>query len=190
MRTKKSKTNGVNLLNSNQLADATNSLINSDEDLDNELIEEDVIDDELNDLESDLDESDENEEEFKHQVKESKKEEKTIENDQGYLIDAIATGEYDFVWEVVKHIGIDKVRNINQRMSKFYQIVKEFDYKRNNNFIHFYKQRLGWYDDFFNNSTFIVTRTRQVMKELIIEGISPSEDVSKTLIVKHLINWQ
>lgn len=111
-----------------------------------------------------------------------------IKNDQQHIIDAISVGDYDYVWEAVKFVGYKKQKNIYERKAKFCQIVSEFDYKVNNNFIKFYMDRLGYFDPYTSYSSFYLNRTRSVNDALARNCISP-EPQDDSLLVKELINW-
>lgn len=112
---------------------------------------------------------------------------KKTPNDQGYLIDALRKGDYKFVWEKVKYIGYQTVPNINTRCMIFYDIVEDFDYDANNNFIHFYKTRLK-YHSADELSTYYVSRNRSIINKLKQEHISPT-DCEKSKLTRLLRRW-
>ena len=100
-------------------------------------------------------------------------------NDQAHIIEALQRGDYKYVWECVKYIGYKKVPNINTRYMIFYDIVEEFDYEKNNNFICFYKTRLNYYsaDEL---STFYVSRNRNIINNCCYEKETFVETKQKT----------
>lgn len=108
-------------------------------------------------------------------------------NDQAHIIEALQRGDYKYVWECVKYIGYKKVPNINTRYMIFYDIVEDFDYEKNNNFICFYKTRLNYYsaDEL---STFYVSRNRNIINKLKQEYISPT-DCENSKLTKILRKW-
>lgn len=108
---------------------------------------------------------------------------KTFTNDQGYIIKALARKDYKYVWEQVKYIGYNKVRDINTRNLIFYDIVTKFDYKKNNNFIYYYSRQLG-FNKMDENETYFVTRTRGVIATLKNELISPTDNHGGSKIVE------
>lgn len=112
---------------------------------------------------------------------------KKATNDQEHIIDALKRGDYKYVWEQVKYIGYANVPNINTRYMIFYDIVEDFDYENNNNFIYFYKARLKYYsaDEL---STFYVSRNRTIINKLKQEYISPTE-CKKSKITNILRKW-
>ena len=110
-----------------------------------------------------------------------------ITNDQQHIIDALSVGDYSYVWEQVKYVGFKKVKDINQRYCIFWDIVTDFDYENNNNFIHFYLKRLD-YNKKSENNTFYVTSTRSIINHLKTENISPTE-CNKSKLTKILKNW-
>jgi hypothetical protein len=108
-------------------------------------------------------------------------------NDQQHIIDALMTKNYKYVWEQVKYIGYLKVADINTRYMIFCDIVEEFDYVKNNNFICFYTTRLGYYTA-DECSTYYVSRNRNVINNLKSENISPTE-CKKSKITRQLKDW-
>ena len=108
-------------------------------------------------------------------------------NDQQHIIDALSVGDYAYVWEQVKYVGYKKIKDINKRYYIFWDIVDDFDYETNNNFIHFYLKRLD-YCKKGENSTFYVTSTRSIINNLKTENVSPT-DCDKSKITKILKNW-
>lgn len=108
-------------------------------------------------------------------------------NDQQHIIDALRVHDYVYVWEIVKWIGIQEVANPYERCNKFYAMVKEFDYKSNNNFINFYKKRLKYYDPFLDDES-IVGRSKNVISHIIQEKISPTGK-SFSAVQKDIARW-
>ena len=110
-------------------------------------------------------------------------------NDQQHIIDALAEKNYKYVWEQVKYIGYKKVADINDRYMIFYDVVEEFDYEKNNNFICFFSTRLGYYAaDELHTSTFYVSRNRSIINNLKSEYISPT-DCKKSKLTRQLKEW-
>ena len=112
---------------------------------------------------------------------------KQTPNDQQHIIDALAALDYMYVWQQVKYIGYKKVADIHERYLIFCDIVNEFRYKENNNFIHFYLQRLTFYSA-SKNETYFVSLSRGVTGKLKREYISPTE-CTDSKITKELRNW-
>lgn len=112
---------------------------------------------------------------------------KKIENDQAHIIDALRRRDYKYVWEQVKYVGYTTVPNINSRYVIFYDIVEDFDYEKNNNFIYYYKSRLKYYsaDEL---GTFYVSRNRAIVNRLKQEYISPTE-CSESKLTRLLKRW-
>ncbi len=108
-------------------------------------------------------------------------------NDQEHIINALQKGDYKYVWEQVKYIGYKQVPDINVRYMIFYDIVEDFDYENNNNFIYFYKARLNYYNA-DELSTFYVSRNRNIINKLKQEYISPT-DCEKSKLTKILRKW-
>lgn len=112
---------------------------------------------------------------------------KKVTNDQGHIIEAIRKKNYIYAWENVKYVGYDVIRDMNERMMLFFEIVQDFDCEKNNNFIKFYLTRLN-YCKLDKNETFVFTKNRKIIKELKAEDISPSE-TTKSPTVNELKNW-
>jgi hypothetical protein len=112
---------------------------------------------------------------------------KQTPNDQQHIIDALAVCDYMYVWEKVKYVGYKKVADLNERYMIFCDIVDEFRYEENNNFIHFYLQRLTFYSA-SKNETYFVPLSRGVINRLKREYISPT-DCEESKIAKDLRNW-
>lgn len=108
-------------------------------------------------------------------------------NDQQHILDAIAVGDYMYVWQQVKWIGYKKVADINDRYAIFCQVVEKFDYEQNNNFIKFFLDHLS-YSTSYNNKTFYVSTNRSIINKLKRENISPT-DCDDSSITKELRNW-
>lgn len=111
----------------------------------------------------------------------------TITNDQGLLIEHLKQQNYLAAWEIVKFVGYTTVRDINERYIIFTKAAREFDYNKNNNFILFYKNRLGFYR-FDRNSTFKITDSPKMVKDLKNMSISPCY-ITKDNLLKELMNW-
>ena len=111
-----------------------------------------------------------------------------VTNDQKHIIDALINQDYDYVWEQVKYVGYKKVSDMNERYMIFCDVVENFDYDKNNNFICYYSTQLGYYiADKLN--TFYVSRNRSIINNLKNEYISPTE-CSKSKITRILKEWQ
>lgn len=93
-------------------------------------------------------------------------------NDQQHIIDAIDRGDYDYVWEKVKWIGYKKL-DFNERYSVFWSIIEKFDTEKNNNFIQYFSERIGYAANKSSEST--VTSSRGVISKCKTETISPTE---------------
>lgn len=114
---------------------------------------------------------------------------KKITNDQGHIIKALAQKDYKYVWEQVKYIGYNKVKDINERCLIYYNIVEKFNYIENNNFIYYYSRQLG-FSKMDENATFFMTRTRGVIEALKTERICPTGNHSGSKIVEEISeNW-
>lgn len=117
----------------------------------------------------------------------TKKSKKQQPNDQQHIIEALSICDYMYVWQKVKWIGYRKVSDIKERYLIFCDVVENFRYEENNNFILYYSQRLGFYSA-SKNETFLVPASRGIISRLKQEYISPTEcDESK--IAKDLRNW-
>ena len=114
-----------------------------------------------------------------------KKEEQT--NDQQHIIDALSVKDYAYVWEQVKYIGYTKVADMNERYLIFYDIVDQFRYEENNNFIYYYRQHLSFYSA-SKNDTYVLPTSRGIVGKLKREYISPT-DCEESKITKDLKNW-
>lgn len=112
---------------------------------------------------------------------------KQTPNDQQHIIDALAKQNYSDVWNEVKYIGYRKVADMNERYLIFWDIVKNFKWQENNNFIHYYLQHLAFYSA-SKNETFVVPSSRGVIARLKSEYISPTE-CEESRIAKALRNW-
>ena len=107
-------------------------------------------------------------------------------NDQQHIIDALSVADYMYVWQQVKYIGYKKVADMNERYLIFCDVVENFRYEENNNFILYYSQRLQFYSA-SKNDTFLVPASRGVVNRLKQEYISPT-DCDKSKIAKSLRN--
>lgn len=112
---------------------------------------------------------------------------KKVTNDQQHIIDALSIGDYMYVWQQVKYIGYKKIADINDRYIVFCDCVDSFDYKKNNNFIKFYLDRIK-YSTSYNNKTYYVSTNRSIIRSLRNENISPTE-CEKSNLTKELRNW-
>lgn len=110
-----------------------------------------------------------------------------IPNDQQHIIDALSVCDYAYVWEKVKFVGYKKVADISERYMIFCNVVDKFDYEVNNNFIHFYLQRLTFYNA-SRNDTYYVPASRGIISKLKSEYISPT-DCEDSKITQDLKNW-
>lgn len=110
-----------------------------------------------------------------------------ITNDQQHIIEALAAKNYNYVWEKVKVIGFRLIPDINERYMIFWDVVNTFDYKVNNNFIHFYLSHMTYYKA-SKHDTFYVTTNRSVIHALRNENISPSHN-TKSKIANNLKDW-
>lgn len=108
-------------------------------------------------------------------------------NDQQHIIDALSVNDYAYVWEKVKYVGYKKVPDMNERYLIFYSVVDKFKYEENNNFIHYYLQRLTFYSA-SKNETYFVPTSRGIIGRLKTEHISPT-DCENSKIAKDLKNW-
>ena len=108
-------------------------------------------------------------------------------NDQQHIMDALIAKNYKYVWEQVKYIGYNKVSDINERYMIFCDVVENFDYEKNNNFICYYSTQLGYYaaDEL---TTFYVSRNRSIINSLKSEYISPTE-CKKSKLTRILKDW-
>ena len=95
-------------------------------------------------------------------------------NDQGQIIRLLKKEKYNEVWEKLKYVGYSDEENINRRYLIFKKACNDFDPKRNNNFILFYKKYIK-YLDFDKDSTFIATTNYNFIRDLKNENISPSD---------------
>ncbi len=107
-------------------------------------------------------------------------------NDQQHIIDALNKGDYNYVWEKVKYIGYKKMPDINDRYIIFCKKVKDFDTEKNNNFIQWYSQYIGYNSSNVKNSR--ITQSRGVLDKCKNEYISPT-DCKGFPIVKDIKNW-
>ncbi len=107
-------------------------------------------------------------------------------NDQGHIIEAIQKGDYKYVWERVKYIGIDKENNMNLRYLIFKRAFNDFDTDKNNNFIQFYRNYLKYFK--FNNTraTLFTTKYQTIIK-LNKEKISPTGTNKR---INNLSKWE
>ena len=108
-------------------------------------------------------------------------------NDQQHIIDALSVQDYAYVWFQVRGVGYNKISDISERYTIFCDIVGQFDYTSNNNFIHFYKQRLTYYKA-SKNETYYLSNSRGVTNRLKNEYVSPTE-CEESKITKDLRNW-
>ncbi|MBQ8218476.1 MAG: hypothetical protein IJZ79_01890 [Bacilli bacterium] len=110
-----------------------------------------------------------------------------VPNDQQHILDALAVGDYMYVWQQVKWVGYKKVADINDRYAIFCQVVEKFDYEQNNNFIKFFIDHLK-YTAGYDNKTFYVSTNRSIINKLKRENISPT-DCEDSSITRELKNW-
>ena len=94
-------------------------------------------------------------------------------NDQQHIMDALDRGAYEYVWEKVKYVGYKKVVSINERYLIFYDIVADFETEKNNNFIKYYLNHIGYASNNSRNSK--ITQSRGVLDRCKREYISPTE---------------
>lgn len=110
-------------------------------------------------------------------------------NDQGEIIRYLKQKEYDRAWEEIKYVGWKIIPSMEDRYIFFQPIAEQFDYNKNNNFIIFYAQRLGYIKS-YQNKTFLTTVNRNIIKQLLRQGISPDEEEELTKTVLELLNWE
>lgn len=106
-------------------------------------------------------------------------------NDQEHIINAIKNKDFGYVWNKLKWIGYDDEKDINMRYIIFLRAIKDFNYKKNNNFILFYKNYIKYLR--FKNNTFVFTDNPLVIRKLKNENASPT-DTTKG-ITKVLKDW-
>lgn len=112
---------------------------------------------------------------------------RTVKNDQADIIEAIANGNYMYVWHRVYKCGFKIYEDINDRYAIFCDCVDSFDYETNNNFIKYYMDRLK-YTASYNNKTYYVSTNRTIIRRLRNENISPT-GCEKSKITRELKNW-
>lgn len=124
-------------------------------------------------------------------VKKSSKprsQDKVPTNDQQHIIDALSVQDYAYVWFQLRGVGYNIVPDISERYIVFCNIVKEFENKKSDNFIYFYKEHLKYYKA-DKNETYYLPNSRNVINTLKNEYISPTEDCNNSKIAKALKNW-
>ena len=92
-----------------------------------------------------------------------------------------------YVWQQVKFVGFSTIKDINERYTVFCNVVDDFDYEKNNNFILYYKNALK-YSNSYRNDTFFVTGNRTIIHNLRNENISPT-DCEKSKLTSELKKW-
>ena len=107
-------------------------------------------------------------------------------NDQDKIIEAIKKGDYKYAWDHVKYIGINSEKNMNRRYLIFKKAFNDFDAKRNNNFILFYKNYLRYFKFLDPRATLFTTKYQTIIK-LNEEKISPT---GKNKRIKNLSKWE
>lgn len=110
-------------------------------------------------------------------------------NDQGEIIQNLIDQKYDSVWEAIKWVGFDSIRDIDDRYLIFYEVVRKFNPKINNNFIHWYKTRLAYVSSYDFRGNRLVT-TKKAYHNMINEYISPTGDGHGSKMVASRCNWR
>ena len=98
-------------------------------------------------------------------------------NDQGEIIKLLKKKEWNKVWEKLKYVGYSNEPSANRRYLVFKKACADFDPKKNNNFILFYKKYIS-YLDFDRDLTFVGTTNWNFIRDLKNENISPTDDVN------------
>jgi len=94
---------------------------------------------------------------------------------QEEIIKLLRKKQWNHVWEKVKYVGYGQEPDINKRYLLFKKACQDFNAKKYDNFILFYKNYIKYYG-FDKNLTFTMTSNENFIHELINESISPTDD--------------